>query len=1004
MKQVYLICLLLLSGGLYAQVSNDECAGATVLPAVVNYCSGESAFTSAGATASFDFDEYDGCMLETNQIKDVWFSFVATRNSASIEVNGAVAGNSRGSLQQPQFTIYGGECDDLTELACRTPFDNGRTIANSGSLVYNEFRRGETYYILVSGRNGNEGSFELCVDQFDAVPSPSSDCGTGVILCDKSPFAINELQGRGMVNDDLLSDNIQCGIPPPEQNSAWYKWTCDQPGTLTFDITPLGASPDEDIDFVIYELTDGLDGCSARVPVRQMFSGDNQGDVAGSMPCRGSTGLEEGDSDITEDCGCQTGNDSYLAPLVMEAGKSYALVVLNFSGSGDGFSIEFGGTGTFLGPEPNLLYSTTETCVGESVTFQDQSTSVDGIAEWNWDFGPTATPRTAQGAGPHEVRFAQSGNPNVTLAITSTRNCIEYLSLSEVEVVCCEDQFAVNPEVSAVTCPDRQDGSIALNATTSVTGAELTYVWSNGADTPTADDLSRGTYGVTFTDGSGCEFVDSFTVGGPEPFVFDTLIVEPDCAGGTNGAMEFSILSGGAGGYEYSMNGSPFTGRGRLDNLPVSTVTVEARDANGCSVTHDIFVDERQLGLIAGSTGFIEPTCNGGDDGALSIEIANGVPGILYNYGRGFGPQPRQAGIGAGTYQIAARDAEGCTGNFEIVVTEPPPLEMSLRADSSSCFGAADGSIFATAIGGRPGYNFGWSDGGTGSDRVNLDAGTYAVNLTDSVGCSVVDTVRLVDPDEIIASVVDLLDIPCFGDPSGAVTLGATGGSPDYTYSSDGLRFRTEPRLDSLVAGPHRLYVRDARGCVDSVDATLTEPMEFVIDVDTDIQLSLGYDTTLLARANYGPLTYTWGPDSVQCLSADCSRVRILPLRTGDYFVAGTNAAGCVDTAYIAFLVFDDLPTYIPNVISPDGDGNNDRFTIFGSPAIANVEVLRIYNRWGGLVFESSAPYPANEELLGWDGTLAGEPVNAGVYVYYTEISYINGRREGYRGDITVVR
>lgn len=995
----------LLVAALPGQPANDDCTNAFALPEVTRYCSGAGGFTTAGATTSLNQEDYAVCIDERTEIKDVWFSFRATRNSVSIQVAGNVPGAVRGTLEQPQFALYGDGCGELDKLACRSPFVANGRIQNSGSLIFNELRRGEVYHVMVGARNGNEGSFELCVDQFDAVPDPSSDCPTAVVLCDKSPFAVQALAGRGTINEDLrISSDICGGSQPQENNSSWYKWTCDQAGTLSFDITPLSATPNEDIDFVVYELSNGLEDCNARTTIRQMFSGES-GRGAADLVCLGKTGLRQDDRDSQENCGCQDGNNNYLGSVSMESGKSYALLIMNFTGSGEGFAIEFGGSGTFLGPDPSLVFSKAEACVGEVVIFEDQSTSLDGIASWEWDFGPNASPRTANGPGPHEVSFTEAGSPNVILAITTTRKCVEYISATDFSVICCGDQFYLTGEPSPLSCPGANDGRIELSGGTRITGNDIKFDWSSGQSTPIIENLAPGTYSVTLTDGSGCDLVDSFTVTGPDPFVFDTLITAPDCAGGTNGALEFTVLSGGAGNYTYSFGGSPFATNNRLSDLPVSTIQVIARDGNGCEERQEIFVDERQLGLVAGRTAFIEPSCNGGTDGKIDIELANGVPGFRYDFGGGYQPRNRSGDVPAGNYRINAVDSEGCTGEFDIVVTEPPLLELSVQSESSSCFGADDGSIFSTATGGRPDYDFSWDDDFNGSDRLNLEEGIYTLVVTDSNGCQLTETVILNDPEEIVLEIQALEDLTCFGVPIGSFTMTASGGSPAYSYSHDGLSFQTEPRLDSLLAGNYTLYVRDLNGCMDSLDASLIEPREFIIDVATDVELRLGADTILRVRGNYAPVDYSWGPDTVSCLNPDCSRVGILPLQSIDYFVTGVTEAGCVDTAFVSFSVIEDLPTYIPNAFSPDGDGNNDFFTVFGSPALATVDLLQVYDRWGGMIYESPEPYPANIDNLGWDGTFGGgQPVSAGVYVFYLKLRYINGRIERYKGDVTVVR
>ncbi len=97
---------------------------------------------------------------------------------------------------------------------------------------------------------------------------------------------------------------------------------------------------------------------------------------------------------------------------------------------------------------------------------------------------------------------------------------------------------------------------------------------------------------------------------------------------------------------------------------------------------------------------------------------------------------------------------------------------------------------------------------------------------------------------------------------------------------------------------------------------------------------------------------------------------------------------------------------FLPNVFSPDDDGKNDFFTPFvdlgGEPT---VELLRIYDRWGGLVFEKKDFQP-NNEPEGWNGSWAnlGKKVANGVYVFYCQIGFANGSRLTKTGNVTVAR
>lgn len=96
-------------------------------------------------------------------------------------------------------------------------------------------------------------------------------------------------------------------------------------------------------------------------------------------------------------------------------------------------------------------------------------------------------------------------------------------------------------------------------------------------------------------------------------------------------------------------------------------------------------------------------------------------------------------------------------------------------------------------------------------------------------------------------------------------------------------------------------------------------------------------------------------------------------------------------------------PVYIPNIFTPNYDGINDYFTAYGGPAARRIESMKIFNRWGGLMYET-AGIPLGEEPLGWDGTFNGKVLNSGVYVYLIEVSFLDDVKFTYSGDINLIR
>ena len=402
-------------GAISLAPSNDDCSRAYPLRNVSNYCSSPRQFTNVDATASGY--ENPGCfpdfLLEPDN--DVWFKFTAKANTANISVIGALYGNPKGTLQYPQFALYRGTCNDgLLEIACISDV-RGYNIVET---FINDLAIGGTYYLRVDGRNGKTGTFQLCVNNYNPVPSPSSDCSSAVVLCDKSSFTVPNVIGAGRNRYELTP-----GICLQEEtSSAWYKWTCDKPGTLTFTLTPV--NPSDDIDFAVFYLPNGVDDCSVKIPYRCMASGENAGNsFAGWARCTGATGLKSSSGDISEEPGCSPNDDNFVAAMKMEAGESFALLINNFHNTGNGFSIKFGGTGTFKGPVAHFVVNKLKLPQDKELWVRNKSSFDGGIKNWEWNFGVDAKPATAKGVGPHKVRYGSTGKKSISLSIETGNGC-----------------------------------------------------------------------------------------------------------------------------------------------------------------------------------------------------------------------------------------------------------------------------------------------------------------------------------------------------------------------------------------------------------------------------------------------------------------------------------------------------------------------------------------------------------------------------------------------------
>lgn len=172
----------------------------------------------------------------------------------------------------------------------------------------------------------------------------NADCAKAKEICKKQTYHIDKTGGEG--DDPNEANFVACfmngeNFGQAEENSTWIKFEVEKSGSLTFTITP--HREDDDIDFVVYRLPANGD-CRQKQIVRCMAAGDSEAS-ARTSPCMGPTGLRDGERDTSEDAGCaDPGDNTWLAPLKVEKGEKYVILVSNVSSRGPGFSISFGGS------------------------------------------------------------------------------------------------------------------------------------------------------------------------------------------------------------------------------------------------------------------------------------------------------------------------------------------------------------------------------------------------------------------------------------------------------------------------------------------------------------------------------------------------------------------------------------------------------------------------------------------------------------------------------------
>ncbi len=290
--------------------------------------------------------------------------------------------------------------------------------------------------------------------------------------------------------------------------------------------------------------------------------------------------------------------------------------------------------------------------------------------------------------------------------------------------------------------------------------------------------------------------------------------------------------------------------------------------------------------------------------------------------------------------------------------------------------------------------------------------GTYILTVTNEFGCTSTDEVTIEAIESAPIADITVTSIGCYGDEDGVIEINSvSGGIEPYMYSLDGENFTDEADFTDLAAATYTLVIEDANGCQSTVNFDITEPQELnvvlVASIDNleppTVTLGDSFDMEALVSAPLDSIhSVTWSPS--EYLNCDtCLNVTATPIETTTFTVTvQANACDPVTTS-ITVYVRKEHDVYIPTAFSPDDDGNNDIFYIFGDENVSRVNSFAIYDRWGERLFirEKFAP---NDPFFGWDGTHRGKDMNSAVYVWYAEVEFVDGEVVVFKGDVTIAR
>ncbi|GIV42269.1 MAG: hypothetical protein KatS3mg034_1579 [Vicingaceae bacterium] len=455
--------------------------------------------------------------------------------------------------------------------------------------------------------------------------------------------------------------------------------------------------------------------------------------------------------------------------------------------------------------------------------------------------------------------------------------------------------------IQDVTCNGNCNGWIAINISGGI--SPYTITWNNGSNNDTITNLCPGIYTVTVTDANGCSKSASFTITQPTLLQGNILPVNPTCNGQCNGQAG-AMISGGTPPYSYFWSPGGQTTQ-TITNLCAGNYSVFVQDQNGCSITLNTTLNNPSPITVTINGG--DASCNGNCDGTASATVSGGTPPYNYSWSNG-STTSNISNLCPGTYFLTVTDANGCTGNANITITEPTNLSVTLSSTNETCNGSCNGSATATPSGGTPPYQFNWSNGATTSNISNLCPGTYTVTVTDANGCYFQGNVTI-QPSSPIQPNATITQANC-GACDGVISLSPSGGTPPYSYlwSPGG---QTTSSISNLCAGVYSVTITDFSGCSQTFSFGVNNsngPNGATITTNNATCYgSCDGNANAIAIGGTPPYTYQWNDPMNQTGST------ALNLCAGSYFVTITDANGCIYNAPVQITQPDSLQAQFNN-------------------------------------------------------------------------------------------
>lgn len=557
-----------------------------------------------------------------------------------------------------------------------------------------------------------------------------------------------------------------------------------------------------------------------------------------------------------------------------------------------------------------------------------------------------------------------------------------------------------------VSCFNGNDGTANISTTTDY--PPYLYSWSNGQTGTLAENLIIGQYFVTILDNAGCETIDSVTIEQPTEIIASHTATVISCFGGDDGEIDLSV-SGGVPAYTYQWSNGET--QADLTGLTANIYKVSITDSHNCLLVYDIPVS--QADQIITSLENDHYYCSEFNE-TLSSSATGGHAPYTYTWSTGSTDESITINPLADTqYRVTVTDSKDCVINDLINISVYPDLQLFANTQEDTVCPSMSTLMGIEIIGGS-GYPYTTLlNGAETSFPLNIfpiDNQTYEIEVKDNCFHSASKSITLFNyPEPQISFSSDILE----GCPPLSVTFNEANNDENSEYLwvfSNGLNtpnmaVNHNPNHIFTASGIYdvTLYVTNQYGCKNSftkhsmIYAYPKPKASFNVtpDVTTIVKPYINY-----INNSENASAYIWDFGDGQRSESIAPNYEFRQIGEYTSSLIAISSRGCTDTTQMLIKIREEFTFFAPDAYTPDYDGKNETFKVFGNGIDNEQFLLQVYDRWGMLVFSSI------DKDKGWDGKVNGsnKVAQMGTYQWLCIYKDTNGIEHEKSGNVNLIR